>query len=118
MLYKDRKEAGEKLAAVLQAFKDEEHTLVVGLGKGGIVTGSRVAQALNLPFNFLIATKVSNLNNEKISLGVVTETGVQLHNDRLNPLFGYSPEMVSKLMRMELSKTLAFAAMCREDAFP
>jgi putative phosphoribosyl transferase len=118
MLYRDRKDGGEKLVLSLYAFKDQEQTLVVGVGKGGIVTAIPIATALNLPLNFLLVSRVANLNNEKVSLGVITETGVEIRNERLNPLFGYSSEMISRLMRMELSRTQAFATACREEGYP
>ena len=49
LFFQNRAEAGQRLAAALEAYRDREETIVLGIPRGGVLVASEVAQALNLP---------------------------------------------------------------------
>ena len=49
MIFRDRTDAGERLAAVLQRYRDQDRTIVLGIPRGGVVVAKAVAVDLHLP---------------------------------------------------------------------
>jgi len=75
MIFKDRAEAGEKLAEVLvkdeELLKERKNTLVLSLLRGGAMVGKPIAQKLSLPHFPLVAKKISAPFNEELAIGAV-----------------------------------------------
>ena len=57
MIFKDRKEAGEKLAKKLEDYKNTQ-AVVYALPRGGVIVGNEIAKALNLPLDLIITRKI------------------------------------------------------------
>jgi len=74
-LFKDRKEAVEKLIQELpeQVFS-EENTIVLGVSEGGAYFASYLAKELNVPMNILLTEPIYSLINPKLSIAMVGET--------------------------------------------
>lgn len=82
MLYKDRKEAGRRLAAKLTEYNDRYNVLVLALPRGGVVVGYEVARLLNTPLDILITRKIGFPGQPELAIGAVSETGsVALNED-------------------------------------
>lgn len=105
MLYQDRKDGGKKLAALLQQYAGKDDVLVLGILKGGLVVAQEVAEQLQLPFNFVIVSKIQPSSHSQVALAAITEMGIYLSNDHLISLFGYSPEMMEKVLYTYINKT-------------
>ena len=69
-IYKDRADAGQKLAAALQPFRGPE-TLVLGVPRGGVVVGAEVARALESPLDVVIARKIGAPHQPELAIGAV-----------------------------------------------
>jgi predicted phosphoribosyltransferase len=74
--FRDRLDAGSKLAARLDQFTHGDG-IVLGLARGGVVVGYAVAMALDLPLQPLIVRKVGAPHNPELAIGAVSETGQQ-----------------------------------------
>src|SRR3972149_4645573 len=74
MIFKDRKEAGEKLAEKLRALKDED-MVIYALPRGGVVLGKEIAKALNKPLDLLVVRKVGHPTDPEYAVGAVAEDG-------------------------------------------
>jgi len=48
MIFKDREDAGKKLAQELEKYKNSKDTVVLGLPRGGVVVAYEVAEALGV----------------------------------------------------------------------
>ena len=48
--FRDRHEAGERLAEKLTAYANQPDVLVLALPRGGVPVGAQVARKLNVPF--------------------------------------------------------------------
>lgn len=80
-MFKNRQEAGEKLAQALQEYKDATDTIVLALPRGGVVVGFEIARALNLPLDIVVPRKIGAPQNPEYAIGAITETGEAILNE-------------------------------------
>lgn len=73
-MFKDRKDAGRRLAAALQAYKDAG-ALVLAIPRGGVEVGYEVAKALHADFSLLICRKLPFPYNPESGFGALAEDG-------------------------------------------
>lgn len=73
-MFKDRKEAGEKLGRALERYRDQ-HALVLGIPRGGAETAYYVAKHLNADLSLVITRKLGFPFNPEAAFGAVAEDG-------------------------------------------
>ncbi len=56
-MFKDRQEAGKKLAGALLHYERQKNCVVLGLARGGVVVAAEVAKALSIPLNVAVPLK-------------------------------------------------------------
>jgi len=76
LLY-DRQEAGEKLAARCEGYRDAR-PLVLAIPRGGVVVGAALASALGGDLDVVVARKIGAPHHPEFAIGAVTETGTLL----------------------------------------
>lgn len=74
-LFKDRHDAGQRLAQELLRYRSAKDTLVIALPRGGVVVGYDISLALHLPLDVLITRKLGTPSNPELAMGAVAETG-------------------------------------------
>lgn len=74
MRFRDRKDAGTRLAARLEPFRDED-PVVVGLTRGGVPVAAAVASALGAPLDVLVVRKLGAPIQPELGLGAIAEGG-------------------------------------------
>lgn len=74
-LFEDRSDAGRKLAKRLLPRKIGKEAMVLALSSGGIVVGSEIASAFNLPLELFILNKLHVPGRPERTFGAVTESG-------------------------------------------
>lgn len=80
MYFKDRSDAGKKLAKVLEQYR-EARPIVYALPRGGVVLGAEVARALHAPLDLIITRKIGHPSQPEYAIGAVTEAGDILYNE-------------------------------------
>ncbi len=95
MLYKDRKDAGKRLASKLTRYKDRENVLVLALPRGGVVTGYEIAALLNCPIDVLIIRKIGFPGQPELAIGAVSETGAVVLNEHIISSYGVSENYIT-----------------------
>ena len=73
-MFKDRKEAGKRLAGALKKYKDKG-VLVLAIPKGGIEVGYEVAKYLNAEFSVIVSRKLPFPGNPEFGFGAISEDG-------------------------------------------
>ena len=73
-MFKDRKDAGQKLAAALQIYKEED-PLVFAIPRGGVELGYEVSKLLDADFSLLICRKLPFPFNTESGFGAMAEDG-------------------------------------------
>jgi predicted phosphoribosyltransferase len=81
MLFKDRQDAGKKLAEALKKYKNASETIILALPRGGVVVGFEIAKALNLPLDIMVSRKIGAPGNPEYAIGAITETGDAILNE-------------------------------------
>jgi putative phosphoribosyl transferase len=73
-MFKDRKDAGEKLAQALENFRAEK-PLILAIPRGGVEVGIHVARKLKADFSLIIARKLPFPDNPEAGFGAIAEDG-------------------------------------------
>ena len=86
MLFKNRIEAGQALAAALEKFNEAKRTVVLGLPRGGVVVACEVAKALHLPLDVIVPRKIGAPDNPELAIGAIAGNGVVLDKELISLL--------------------------------
>ena len=100
MTFRDRKDAGRQLAALLQRFK-AENPLVLALPRGGVPVAREVANALNAPLEVFVSRKLGAPGQPELGVGAIAEGGAVYIDARAARLFAISPEELSQIAERE-----------------
>ncbi len=73
-MFRDRKDAGERLAKRLEKYKDKD-VLVLAIPRGGVEVGCRIAEYLNASFSLLVTRKLPFPDDPEAGFGAVAEDG-------------------------------------------
>jgi putative phosphoribosyl transferase len=73
-MFKNRKDAGEKLAKALEKYR-AENPLILAIPRGGVEVGLQVAKKLNADFSLIIARKLPFPDNPEAGFGAIAEDG-------------------------------------------
>ena len=73
-MFKDRKDAGEKLARALEPYRDRD-AVVLAIPRGGVEVGYEVAGYLNACFGILVARKLPLPDDPEAGFGAIAEDG-------------------------------------------
>ncbi|MFE0518240.1 phosphoribosyltransferase family protein [Streptomyces sp. NPDC058954] len=80
MRYRDRKEAGRRLARRLEYLRGQD-VVVLGLPRGGVPVAHEVAHALGAPLDVLVVRKLGVPWQPELGFGAIGEGGVRVLND-------------------------------------
>jgi putative phosphoribosyl transferase len=80
-LFRDRRDAGRRLAAALGRFAPEE-PIVVGLPRGGVPVAYEVARELRAPLDVLVVRKLGAPLQPEYAIGALAEGGAVLVDER------------------------------------
>ncbi len=79
VIFKDRLDAGKKLAKALGQFKDVDG-IVLGIPRGGIVVASEIANFLEFRLDIVIPRKLGAPDQPELAIGAISEDGTVLMN--------------------------------------
>lgn len=82
MPFRDRKDAGRRLAAALNGYKGE-HPVVLALPRGGVPVAAEVARALEAPLDLILVRKIGVPFHPELAMGAVVDGSAPLvvHNE-------------------------------------
>ena len=78
--FRDREQAGDRLAAVLEDYRGRPGVVVLGIARGGLPVAARVASALGAPLDVLVVRKLGYPGQEELAMGAVGPGGVRVLN--------------------------------------
>jgi len=79
-LYRDRRDAGEKLAEALEDLHGKPDLLVLALPRGGVPVAEPVARRLGAPLDVYVVRKIGFPGHEELAMGAVASGGVVIIN--------------------------------------
>ena len=81
MIFRDRVEAGRRLAAQLTGYADRPGLLVLALPRGGVPVAFEVARALRAPLDIFLVRKLGVPGQEELAMGAIATGGVRVINE-------------------------------------
>src|SRR6202043_671084 len=72
MSFKDRSDAGRKLALALRGYKNRQ-PVVLALPRGGVPVAAKVAAALNAPLDLILVRKIGVPYQPELAMGAVVD---------------------------------------------
>jgi len=74
-MFRDRTEAGKKLAEKLIKYKANKEAIILALPRGGVPVAFEVAKKLKIPLDLIIVRKLPMPDNPEAGIGALSETG-------------------------------------------
>jgi len=99
MLFRDRSDAGQKLAAKLN-YLTAENPIILGLPRGGVPVAAQVAQALDAPLDVIVVRKLGAPFNDEFAMGAIGEN-VEVLNDGTIRALGVTREQLQRVRARE-----------------
>jgi predicted phosphoribosyltransferase len=106
MMFKDRQDAGKRLADKLQAYANQQDVLVLALPRGGVPVAFEVAQKLRVPLDVFIVRKLGLPGFEELAIGAIASEGIIVPNTPLIQQLQISKSVFNDVVQRE-AKELA-----------
>ena len=74
-MFRDREEAGQRLAERLADLRGDPDVVVLGVPRGGVIVAAEIARALGAPLDVYITRKLGAPGNPELAIGAVAEDG-------------------------------------------
>ncbi|WP_222918067.1 phosphoribosyltransferase family protein [Natrinema sp. SYSU A 869] len=112
-MFDDRTDAGERLAAELEA-RDLAVDVVLGIPRGALPVARPVADALDADLDVVVARKMGAPQNPELALGAVASDGSVWYNDDLIDRINASEEYLEEVRAEEAENARKKADRYRE----
>lgn len=80
MYYRDRRDAGHRLAGRLGTYRGTD-ALVLALPRGGVPVAFEIAQALDLPLDLMLVRKLGVPSHPELAMGAIANGNVRIINE-------------------------------------
>src|SRR5256885_410440 len=97
MIFRDRKDAGQKLAEELAEYAGRDDVLVLALPRGGVPVAFEVAQRLGAPLDVFLVRKLGVPGHEELALGAIATGGTRVLNEELIETLNIPPEWIEAI---------------------
>lgn len=115
--YRDRRDAGERLAAALQGRIGPE-PVVLGLPRGGVPVAAEVARALGVPLDVLVVRKLGLPHHPELAMGAIASGGARVLNPQVIAFSDVTPEMLRRVEEREREELARREELFRGDRPP
>ena len=80
-MFRDRTDAGQRLATQLMDYANRSDVLVLALPRGGVPVAFEVAKALGAPLDVFLVRKLGVPGHEELAMGAIATGGVRVLNE-------------------------------------
>jgi erythromycin esterase-like protein/predicted phosphoribosyltransferase len=116
-LFRDRRDAGRALAALLDHYRGRPDVVVLGLPRGGVPVGYEVAAALGAPLDVFVVRKLGVPDRPELAMGAVAGGVVVLNEDVVRGL-RIPPDVIEQVVERESKELRRREAVYREGRPP
>lgn len=99
--FRDRRDAGQKLAAQLSEYAGRTDLIVLALPRGGVPVGFEVAVALDAPLDVFLVRKLGLPWHDELAIGALASGGVMYLDRDLIRLAGVSDDDIRRIAAVE-----------------
>src|SRR5256885_17134058 len=101
MLFQNRTDAGQQLAAKIKAYANRSDVLILALPRGGVPVAYEVAEALNAPLDVFLVRKLGLPGQEELAMGAIASGGIRVLNDDVVGALGVPASVIDGVARKE-----------------
>jgi putative phosphoribosyl transferase len=93
--YRDRTDAGRRLAARLRQYADRPDVVVLALPRGGVPVAFEVSEALHAPLDVFVVRKLGLPAHPELAIGAIASGGVRIVDEAALRRFGVTEEQLA-----------------------
>jgi putative phosphoribosyl transferase len=102
--FRDRRDAGRRLAVALDRYRGDPNVVVLGLPRGGIAVAFEVAMGIGAPLDAIVVRKLGLPAQPELAMGAIGEGGVRVLNEAVVRRSGVTPATLSGVEAAERSE--------------
>ena len=99
--FRDRREAGQRLAERLAHYADRPDVVVLALPRGGVPVAFEVARSLRAPLDVFIVRKLGAPGHPEFAMGAIAAGGARVLNADVVEQLGVSPATIEQIVERE-----------------
>ncbi len=104
--FADREDAGRRLAAALESYRDAPGLLVLGLPRGGVPVAAEVARGLGAPMDVFLVRKLGVPAHPELAFGAIAGDGEVVLNREVVSLYGLDEASAGRVAARERAELL------------
>ena len=105
MHFKDRHEAGIKLAQQLKKYKNNKNAILLAIPRGGVEVGYEISKFLNVKLDIIVTKKIGLLGDEEFAIGSVAPDKKIMLNEETTRVYNVSQDYIKEKSK-EISKEI------------
>lgn len=102
--FRNRRDAGKKLAQELLHYANRPDVIVLALPRGGVPVAYEVALALNVPMDVFIVRKLGLPGHEELAIGAIASGGIRVLNKDIIRALNIPEEVINRIAERELKE--------------
>jgi len=100
-IFRDRSDAGRRLAERLSDYAGRDDLVVLGLPRGGLPVAYEVAQVLRAPLDVFVVRKLGVPGHEELAMGAIASGGIRVLNEDVVQALGISKKTIERVAAEE-----------------
>ena len=113
--FRDRYDAGRRLAAALAPYASRPNLLVLALPRGGVPVGYEVARALSAPLDVMLVRKLGVPGQEELAMGAIASGGIRILMDDVVAALRIPERVIASVSAIEAEELRRQERIYRED---
>jgi predicted phosphoribosyltransferase len=104
MPFRDRKDAGRRLARALSGFADD--AIILALPRGGVIVAAQIATALDAPLDIVLVRKLGVPGHEELAMGALVDgvAPVVIRNEGVIQMLRLGTDVLHRAKERELAE--------------
>jgi putative phosphoribosyl transferase len=102
--FRDRRDAGRKLAQKLVHYAGRSDVIVLALPRGGVPVAYEVARALSTPLDILVVRKLGLPGQDELAIGAIAPGGIRVLNEDIIHSLNIPEEVINRVAQRELQE--------------
>jgi putative phosphoribosyl transferase len=115
-LFKNRTDAGQKLAERLDRYAGQKDVIVLGLPRGGVPVAFEVAKKLDAPLDVFLVRKLGVPGREELAMGAIASGGVRVLNQDVVQMLDIPDEAIDEVAAQEQQELKRREKLYRGDS--
>jgi putative phosphoribosyl transferase len=115
-LFRDRHDAGRRLAQKLRQYADREDVIILALPRGGVPVAYEVARALRAPLDIFLVRKLGVPGHEELAMGALASGGIRVLNEEVIRGFGMPQAIIDHVAAAESQELARREALYRNGS--